>query len=217
MFSPYSRSYSVHFSFPTFLAFLTIFQVLPCVFLFSHDFQFSLHTPGPFLFSTFLSISNHIPRPTVYISSFPCFECFSPYSRSYSVHFSFPTFLVFLTIFQLLLCVFLFSHDFQFSRHTPGPTVYISHFLRFWVLLTIFQAEHCLGVSFPVFQFSRHNPRTPVCISHFPRFLIFLVRFLVKQYFCLLCHVFQFSCHIPGPTVYISYFPCFECFLPYSR
>ena len=68
---------------------------------------------------------------------------FLPYSRSYNVHFSFltvfsvsrhisrltmcdshfPTFSVFLTIFQVLQRAFLIFHIFHVSHHIPDPTV----------------------------------------------------------------------------------------------
>ena len=35
----------------------------------------------------------------------------------------FPSFSVFLATFQLLQCVFLILHVFQFSHHIPGPTM----------------------------------------------------------------------------------------------
>ena len=89
VFWPISRSYSVHFS-----------------------------------FSTFLSVSLHIPGPTVYISYFPFLECFLPYSRSYCVYFSFFTF-------------------FSVSSSIVGCTVFVSHFARFSVIFAIFQALPC--------------------------------------------------------------------------
>jgi len=115
VFLSYSMSLSLHFSFSSFSVFIALFHLLQCIFLIFHDFQFSCHIPGP----------------TVCISHFPPFQCFSPYSRSkmfvshfprfsvflsycmsYSVNFSFSLFSVFLAIFQLLKCVFLISHDF---------------------------------------------------------------------------------------------------------
>jgi hypothetical protein len=91
-FSPYSRSYSVCFSFCTFFSvFLAIFHVLPCEFLI-------------FLVCPF---SRHILGPTLCVSHFPHISVFSPQSSSYSVCFSFSTFSVFLTIFQVLSCEFL--------------------------------------------------------------------------------------------------------------
>jgi hypothetical protein len=56
----------------------------------------------------FLSVSLHIPGHTVFGSHCPLFSGFSPYSRSYPLHF--------------------ISHVFIVSCHIPGPTVCISHF-----------------------------------------------------------------------------------------
>ena len=82
-FLPYSRSYSVHFSFSTFLS----------------GFFFFCHIPGPRVsvshYSGFFSVSRQIPDHTVFVSHFPLFSVFLTYSRSYSVRFSFFTFLEF--------------------------------------------------------------------------------------------------------------------------
>jgi hypothetical protein len=115
--------------------FLAIFQFLAC---WDTRFpQLSDFLPYPrtysvcFSFSTFLSVSRHIPDPTVCVSHFPgfltslaifqvvkCtfmffhfFHCFSPYSRYYNVRFSFSSF--------------------QFCQHIPDTTVHVSHFTRF--------------------------------------------------------------------------------------
>ena len=53
------------------------------------------------------------------------FSLFSTYSRSYSVHFSFFSFFNDFVIFQVLKCVFLIFHDFQFSCHILGSTMHI--------------------------------------------------------------------------------------------
>ena len=133
-----------------------------------------------FSFFTFFSVSSHILGPTVCVSHFERFslflaifqvlpseflifllcKCFffSPYSRSYSVFDSFFMFLSFLPIIQVLQCVCLIFHVFQFSRHDPGPTVCISHVSRFSVFLAIFQVKQCLCLIFHFFQFSRHSP-----------------------------------------------------------
>ena len=146
---PYCWYKNVHSHFPSFSVFLAILLVRKCVFLIFHDFQFSRHTAVP----------------TVCISHFHLFECLLLYSRSYSVHLlfsmflnvfhhnpgqtvfvSFPTFFSFLSIFQVLQCIFLFSFhsfspysscvflifcDFPFPHHAPGPIAYNSHFLCF--------------------------------------------------------------------------------------
>ena len=159
-FSPYSRSYSLYLILHI-LQFFGIFQVLQCSFLIFQVFQcfspyfmsnnlcFSFSMIFSFLaivqvlqcafpFSTFLSVSRHIPGQTVFVSHFPRFSVFSPYSRSNSVFVSFFTFFSFLAIFHVLECEFLIFHVFQFSRHNPGSIVCISHFSRFSVFLAIF-------------------------------------------------------------------------------
>ena len=74
-FLPYSRSYSVHFSFFTFLSDFVIFQVVNWMFLFFHDFQFSCHilshTVDISKFPSFFSFPRHISRPKVCISHYP--------------------------------------------------------------------------------------------------------------------------------------------------
>ena len=87
-----------------------------------------------FSFFTFFTVSRHITSPTLCVSHFPwidsflaiiqalqcsflivhVFKCFSPYSSSNGFCVSFSTF-------------------FQFSRHIPGETVFVSHFPRFSV------------------------------------------------------------------------------------
>ena len=85
VFSPYSRSYNVYVSFSTFFRFLAIFQVLACeflIFLFGH---FSRHFELLRCFShfsTFFSVSRHIPGPIVCVSNFYRFPVLSPSSRS---------------------------------------------------------------------------------------------------------------------------------------
>ena len=121
----------MHFSFFTFFSDFVIFQVIKCMFLIFRDFQFSRHIPGPtvciFHFSRFSVISSFFK------SSSGCFSfsvnfSFSPYSRSYSVPFSFFTFFSDFVIFQVVKSMFLIFHDFQFSCHIPRPTVDISKF-----------------------------------------------------------------------------------------
>ena len=141
-FSSYSRFYSVCVSFSTFFSFLTIIQVVQCVFLIFHVF----------------TVSRHFPGPTVYVSYFPPLSVFSPYPRSYSVCFSFCTFSVFishfsvfLNIFQVLPCDFLIFLVCQFSRHIPGPTVFVS-FSMIVRFLTICQVIQCIFLIFHNFQ-----------------------------------------------------------------
>ena len=117
--------------------FLAIFQVQQCVFLILHVFQcfspYFMSYHGIFSFSSFFQFSRLNLGPTVYISPLsrlsvflaifqvlPCeflifhlFQCFSPYSRSKCVFFSFSTFFCFLPIIQVLQCVFLIIHVFN--------------------------------------------------------------------------------------------------------
>jgi hypothetical protein len=57
---------------------------------------------GEFLIFLVCLFSCQIPVPTVCVSNFSRFSVFSPYSRSYSVCFSFSSFSVFLAIFRVL-------------------------------------------------------------------------------------------------------------------
>ena len=78
-----------HFS--CFSIFVVIFHYLTSVSLIFREFQFFCHIPCPTVdiskFYNFFSFSRHISRPKVCISHFPWFSVFSPYFRSYSVHF----------------------------------------------------------------------------------------------------------------------------------
>ena len=122
-----------------FSVFLAIWQVSQCLCLIFQYFFFS-----------FLTIV-HVPQCVFLI--FHVFYCFSPHYKSYTVCFSFSMICSFLAIIQALQCSFLivhvfkcfspysssngfcvsFSTFFQFSRHIPGETVFVSHFPRFSV------------------------------------------------------------------------------------
>ena len=141
VFSLYSRSYCVHFSFfmfftlschnpgntvfvthfSTFFSFLTIVQVLFCVFLILQFFHcvlpYSMSYSVCFSFCTFFSLSHHISCPTMLVSHFPNLSVFLQYARSYRLYFSF----------------FMF---FTVPCHIPGHTVFMSHFPRFSVFST---------------------------------------------------------------------------------
>ena len=183
--SPYSRSYSVQFSFSTLFS---VSRHIPghTVFV-SHFPRFSVFSPYSwsssvlfsfFTFSVFLEIfhdlqyvfhifhdfhfSHHIPGPTVCIFYFPC---------------AFLSFYVF-SVFCLI----------------PDSIVSISHFLRFSMFLAIFQILYRALLIFQVFS-------------------VFLTIFLFIQCLCIIFYVFQFFHHNPGPTVFISDFPCFSVFL----
>ena len=142
----------MHFSFFMLFSDFVIFQVVKWMFLIFYDSQFSCHIPRPtvdiskfFPFSVFLAILHVLKCVFLIFRDFHFF----PYSRSFSVHFSFFTFFSDFVIFQVLKWMFLKFHDFQFSCHIPRPTVDISKFSTF-------------------FRFPRHISRPKVCISHFP-------------------------------------------------
>ena len=158
-------SHILHFS-----LFLAIFQVVQCV----------------FSFCMFLSVSCHISCPTMVFFHFPRFSFFLPYSRSYSVHFSFFTFSSF-NIFQVIECLCLIFHVFQFAHQNPGPTLCIFYSSRFTLFLAVFQVLHCVFLILHDFQcflpyfmsnlvvscqFSHHSPGSRVCVSHFTRFSV---------------------------------------------
>ena len=130
-----------------------------------------------FSFSRFLSVSSHIPGPTVFVSHFPDVSVFSPYSRSYSLHFSFSRFSVFLAIFQVPFCEFLIFFFFQFYCHLRGPTVCI--FFNLFQCFSIYSTSYSVFLIFHVFRFSHHTAGPTVCISHFPCFSVFLAIFQI--------------------------------------
>ena len=111
-FSPHSRSYQLIFSISELVNFLDIFQVLHCAFLIFHGFHWFLQYSRSYsvcvsYFPRFFQFSRHNPGPTIWVCHFSCWSVLSPYSRSYSVHFSFLPFSVFLAIFQVLQCVYV--------------------------------------------------------------------------------------------------------------
>ena len=211
-FLPYSRSYSVHFSFLTFFGVFAIFQCLQCAFLIFYVFQFFQHIPGPRVciahfsrFSVFLTICQVIHDCVLFFSFLAIiqvlqwsflivhiFQCFSPYSSSYSVCVSFSTFFSF--SFFLFLFLFLFCFVLPFCRSYSVP-------------FTLFH----------VFQFSCHIPAPTVCISHFLHFTVFFTIFHSLQCVYLIFHVFKFSSHLLGHAVFVSPLPRFSVFSPNSR
>ena len=127
-------------------------------------------------------------------------QCFSPFSRSYSVCF---------LIFHVFRCFlpysmsYLILHVFQFSRHNTIPTVWISNILCFSLYLAILQVQECVCVC--------------VCVCVFARFSVFLAIFNVLPCEVLIFLICQVPRYIPGPTIWISQFPCWSFFLPYLR
>jgi hypothetical protein len=215
----------VHFSFFTFFSDVVIFQVVKWMFLNFHDFQFSCHIPRPTVdiskFSTFFSFPRDISHPKVCISHFPKFSVFSPYSRSYSVHFSFFTFCSDFVIFQVVKWMFLIFHDFQFSCHIPFPTADIPKISTFFIFLSHISSPKVCISQFRDFHFSRHIPRPTVCISHFSSFSV--ISSLVKSLsgclsfsmifsFLALFHVLQWTfLNFPPFSVFLTIFQILKC------
>ena len=137
-FLPYSRSYSVCVSFSTFFSFLATIQDLECVFLILHLFHFFSPYSKSYSvcvsFNTFFCFLGTIQFLQFVFLIFKVFHCFLPtifHVLQCDSHFT--CFSVFLAVFLVLLCEFLFFLVFQFSRLIPGPTVCVcvSHFTRF--------------------------------------------------------------------------------------
>ena len=111
VFLTYSRSYIVHFSF--FMLFAVSYHIpgpTVCVCLIFHVFFSFLAIIQVLLFEFVIFLVGqfyrHIPGPTVCIFHFYLFQCFSPFSRSYSVCVYFSTFFSFLTILHWAFLIF---------------------------------------------------------------------------------------------------------------
>ena len=123
--------------FPNFSVFFAIFNIVKSVYLIVNIFQFSYNILGPSLYIS------HFPRFPVFLAIFQVlqcafiffqlFHCFSPYSMSYRVNFS-------------------FSSYFSVSRHFPGPPVCVPRFFTFFRFLAIFQVLQCAFLIFYVLQ-----------------------------------------------------------------
>ena len=165
------------------------------------------------------SVSRRISCTTMWVSLFPRFSVFSPYSRSYSLCLcvSFYTFFLFLAIIQVLEYTFLICYVFQcLSAYSRSYSICVS-FSSFCRFLAKIQVLKCVFSSLMFFTVSLHIPCPIVCVSHFARFSVFLAIFYVLQCAFLIFLVGEFYCHFPGPTVGISIFHVFQCFSPYSR
>jgi hypothetical protein len=69
------------------------------------------------------------------------------------VNFSFFTFLIDFFIFQVVKCVFLIFHDFQYSCHIPCTIVDIPHLEAFSVFLAIFHVLKGVFLIFHIFSY----------------------------------------------------------------
>ena len=163
-------------------------------------------------FSTFFSFPRHISRPKVCISHFRWYSVLSPYSRSFSVHFSFITFFSDFVIFQVVKWKFLISMIFSFLAIFPVLQWTFLNFPPFSVFLAIFHVLKYVFLILCDFHFCRHIPGPTVCISHFSRFSLisslfksssvcfwysvicsFLAIFHGLQWTFLIFQLFQFS------------------------
>jgi hypothetical protein len=199
----------------------------------------------------FFSVSRRIPGQTVFASHctffsflaiilvlhcvFPIlqvFQCFSIYSRSYSVCFSFSiifsfwpysityivhfSFSMFWSVSRLIpgqtLFILIF-HICHFSRHIPVPTLCVSHFPCFSVFLAILQVLSCEFLFSFIFQFYHLIPGPAVYISQFSPFSVFLTIFPVLHFVRIIFLVFQFFRQIPGHTMCIYHFSLFSLFV----
>ena len=124
------------FSFSLYVRFLAIFQFLQCA----------------FLIYTFFSVSRHTPGHTVCVSHFTHFSVFSQQSSSNSFCLILHVFLLLLTIFQDLHCVFLILHFFQcFLPYFMYWHMSFS-FSSFVTFLTIFQVLQGAFLIFHIFH-----------------------------------------------------------------
>ena len=127
---------------------------------------------------------------------------------------SFSKFFSFLSIFQVLQCVFLNLHVFKCFSPYSRTYIFRVSFSTLFSFLPTFQVIKCLCLIFQVFQFPRHNPGTTV------KFFIFHVIHHFLPYSRSYCVCFSFS------TIFIFLiilqvlqcafliFPVFECFSP---
>ena len=145
----------------------------------------------------FFNTSCHVPCYTVFVSHFSPFSGFLPYSKSYSVHFSYSTFV-------------------SVSCHLPGNTLFVTHFSSILGFLATFKVEKCAFSIFQVFfQFPRHITCPKVCIIIFqcllPYFRSYCVHLSFSTFFTFFFAIFLDS------TVWAYHFPRFSIFSTYSR
>ena len=152
-----------------------------------------------FSFFTFFSLSCHIPGHRVFLSHFPrlsvcspksrillsvffifhIFHCFSPYSRSYSVCFSFAC----------------------FSRHISCPNMWVSHFPHLSVF-SPYSRSYNVYVSFSTFFSVYFHISYPIMwVSHFPLFSVFLKYSRSYSVYFSFLTFFIVSRHFPGPRM----------------
>ena len=166
------------------------------------------------------------------ISNFSHFNLFSSYSRLYSICVSFSTFFSFPPYSWSYKVYFSFFTFFTVSRHIPGHTVFVSHFLCSSVFSPLSRSYRVHVIFFTFFRCSHNIPGPTVCIYHFSSFSLFLNIFQVLKCLFLILPIIQcfspysISYHVCvsffmffsflaifHATVYISHFSCIPVFL----
>jgi hypothetical protein len=129
------------------------------------------------IFHFLFQVSRHVPCPTRWFSHFLSWSVFLPFSRSYSLHFSFLHISMILAIFYVLPCVCLIFHVFQFSPHNPNLkcTFLIFHLIQcFSPYSRLYNVCDAFSTVFFLCLFFRHIPDPKVSISRFLCFSMFL-------------------------------------------
>ena len=164
-----------------------------------HVFQFSCHIPV-LPFSTFYSVFWHILGPRLWISHFPRFSVFiTIFQVLQCVFLILPPFSVFLAIYQVLPCAFLIFLICHFSCHIQDPTVCVSHFSHFQSF-SPYSRSYLGSFSFS-FRFPGLSPYSRSYSMHFS-----------------FSTCFSFTCHITCPIMCVFHFLRFSVFFfPYSR
>jgi hypothetical protein len=145
----------------------------------------------------------------VHFSFSTFFQCFSSYSRSYSVCVSFSTFFNFLAILQVLPCTFLIFLIFPcFLPYSTSYNVCFSFFTIF-SFLAILQVLQCAFLIFHIFEcfypYCRSNT-----VSHFLRFSLFSPYSTSYNVHFSFSTCLSVSHHILGHTVFVSRFSVFH-------
>ena len=195
----------------SFSVFLAIFHVLLCEFLL-------------FLDLSVLAIFQ-VLQCAIFIFQF--FQCFSPYSSSYSVYVSISTFLSFLNETQgTTVCIAQYFTYSTVSRHISVSTVCVSHFAHFSVFLPQSSSYTVCFSYLKFFTVSYHNPCPTVYVSHFTHFSVFLTIFHVLLCDFLLfldvsllaifqerqCAIFIFHFF----PIFLAIFQVMQCFFSFS-
>ena len=144
-----------------------------------------------FLSFSSCQFSRHFTDPRLCISPFPSFSVFLAIFQFLQCAFLIlHVFSVFLATFQLLQCVFLILHVFQFSHHIPGPTMWVSHFPRLSGF-SLYSRSNSVCVSFSTFSIFLPYSRFYHVRYSFSTFFSFLAIFQVLQCVYLILHALK--------------------------